>query len=126
MLNDLNRIGPVLALAIVAALLLVWDFLPEGGPLPRARGKPLMLFALLGPAAAALWTAALLASGERNSAFAGSAVLDDTTYFFFFLFVGVTAAVILASEDYAKRFGDYEAEFFALLLFATSAMLLLS
>jgi len=124
-LDDLNRLGPVLAMSGVAALIIVWDFLPHGF-LPRSRGKALMFFALLGPAIAAIWTALLMANENQGPAFSGSIVIDDASFFFFFLFAGISAAIILASQDYSKRFGDYEGEFFALVLFATSAMFLLS
>ena len=126
MLDDLNRIGPVLAMSGVAGLILVWDFLPHGRLLPRASGRAVMLFALLGPGLAALWAGLLLASDERGYGFANSVILDDASFFFFFLFAGIAGAIVLASQDYARRFGDYQAEFFALVLFATSAMLLLS
>lgn len=153
MLDDLDRIGPVLAMAAVAALILIWDFLPSGKPFPASRGKPLMFVALLGPLIAAGWALSLLARDAQHGCipldpraftnaplcnggqgtvfggafgFANSVVLDDFTLFFFFLFAGIAAALILASQDYAKRFGDYEAEFYALVLFATSAMMLLS
>ena len=60
MLDDLDRIGPILAMASVAALILVWDFLPTGRLLPAARGKRLIAFALVGPALAAAWSLSLL------------------------------------------------------------------
>jgi NADH-quinone oxidoreductase subunit N len=126
MLDDLDRIGPVLAMAGVATLVLIWDFLPRGKPLPEARGKPLLIFALIGPVLAAAWALSLLSRDEAGTSFEASVVLDDFSLFFFFLFAGIAAAIILASEDYARRFGDYEAEFYALLLFASSAMLLLA
>ena len=126
MLEDLNRIGPVLTMSGVASLILVWDFLPVGGLLPRSRGKALMFFTLLGPALAAIWTALLLSADNRGPAFTGSVIIDDASFFFFFIFAGISAAIVLASQDYAKRFGDYEGEFFALVLFATSAMFLLA
>jgi NADH-quinone oxidoreductase subunit N len=126
MLDDLDRIGPVLAMAGVAALILIWDFLPAGKPLPVAKGKALLIFALVGPALAAAWALSLLSRDETGFSFANSVVLDDFSLYFWFLFCGIAAAVILASQEYAKRFGDYEAEFYALLLFATSAMLLLA
>ena len=126
MLDDLDRIGPVLAMASVAALTLIWDFLPRGKPFPAARGRALQMFALLGPILAAAWAGSLLARGEEGFAFVHSVVLDDFSFFFFFLFTGVAAAVILASQDYARRYGEYQAEFYALVLFATSGMLLLA
>src|SRR6187455_647778 len=112
-------------MSVVASLIIVWDFLPHG-VLPRSRGKALMFFALLGPAIAAIWTALLMTNDDRGPAFGGSMVIDDASFFFFFLFAGIAAAIILAAQDYSKRFGDYEGEFFALVLFATSAMFLLS
>lgn len=125
MLDDLDRIGPVLAMAAVAALILVWDFLPKGRPLPPARGRALLVVALLGPILAFLW-ALSLDGREEGPAFAGSVVLDDFTTFFWFLFAATAAAVILSSQEYGRRFGAYEAEFYALLLFAAAAMLLLA
>ncbi|HLG11574.1 MAG TPA: proton-conducting transporter membrane subunit, partial [Dehalococcoidia bacterium] len=144
MLDDLDRIGPVLAMAGVAALLLIWDFLPEGRPLPAARGKALMIFALAGPALSAAWAFSLLTrdqhiasvasssstehllGGTGAFSFANSVVLDDFSLFFWFLFAGIAAAIILASEEHAKSFGDNEGEFYALLLFASAAMILLA
>ena len=112
-------------MAGVAALLLIWDSLPVG-KLPRARGKTLMFVALLGPAGAAVWAAILLSRDAAGFSFANSVILDDLTFFFYFLFAAITGAIILASQDYSRRFGDHEGEFYALILFATSAMLLLS
>jgi NADH-quinone oxidoreductase subunit N len=133
MLDDLSRIGPVLAMATIAALILVWDFLPRGRLLPASRGRPLLVFALLGPVAAALWTLALVLDDahagpdERGVfSFAGSVVLDNFAVFFFVLFAGIGAAIVLSSQDYARRFGAYEAEFYALVLFASAAMMLLA
>lgn len=126
MLDDLNRIGPVLVMAAVAALILIWDLLPAGPPWRAARGRALLGFALLGPAGAAAWALALLLNDEQGFGFASSVVLDDMSYFFFFLFAGISAAIVLSSQDYARRFGDYEAEFYSLVLFASAAMLLLA
>jgi NADH-quinone oxidoreductase subunit N len=126
MADDLDRIGPILAMAAVAALILIWDFLPRGKPLPAARGKALLVFALLGPAVAAGWAFSLLSRDETGFSFANSVVLDDFSLYFWFLFCGIAAAIILASQEYAKRFGNYEAEFYSLVLFATAAMLLLA
>jgi NADH-quinone oxidoreductase subunit N len=126
MLDDLDRIGPVLAMAGVAALLLIWDFLPQGKLLPAARGKALLLFALVGPALSAAWAFSLLTRDEAGFSFANSVVLDDFSLFFWFLFAGIAAAIVLASEEHAKSFGDNEGEFYALVLFASAAMLLLA
>lgn len=126
MLDDLSRIGPVLAMVAVGALIIIWDALPSGKPFPASRGKNVLIFALLGPVAGAGWALALLLNDSSGWSFANSVILDDLSYFFVFLFCGVTAAVLLASPDYIKRFGNYEAEYYALILFATSAMMLLA
>jgi NADH-quinone oxidoreductase subunit N len=149
LLDDLDRIAPVLILAGVAALILVWDLLPG----MAARGKALLVLSLAGPAGAAAWTGYLLVRDAHQDcapidplalsdapvcpdgngtlvegvfSFANSVVLDEVSIFFFFLFAGIAAAIILSSQDYARRFGDYEGEFYALILFATAAMMLLS
>ncbi len=122
MLDDLDRIGPVLALGGTAALILIWALAAARG----ARGPALPPLALSGPALAAAWTLSLTVRDERAFSFANSVVLDDFALFFFFLFSAIAAAIILSSQDYAKRFGEYEAEFYALVLFATAAMLLLA
>ncbi|HWO73603.1 MAG TPA: NADH-quinone oxidoreductase subunit N [Dehalococcoidia bacterium] len=126
MLDDLDRIGPVLAMAGVGALLLIWDFLPQGRVLPRARGKALLAFALVGPSLSAAWALSLLTRDEAAYSFANSVVLDDFSLFFYFLFAGISAAVVLASQDYGRRFGAHEGEFYALVLFASAAMQLLA
>jgi hypothetical protein len=70
MADDLDRIGPILALAGVAALILIWDFLPRGKPFPAARGKALLIFALIGPGLAAAWAFSLLTRDEAGYSFA--------------------------------------------------------
>lgn len=126
MLHELDKIGPVLALAIVAVLILVWDLLPRGKPFPAARGKALLFFGLLGSAISAIWSFSLLNRDDAGFAFEGSVALDDFSLFFGFLFAGIAAAVMLSAQDYGKRLRTHEAEFFALLLFATSGMVLLA
>ena len=115
MLDDLYRIGPVLVMAVFAALIIVWDFLPSAKPFPAARGRALLIMALLAPVLAAVWGIVLRLDDETGWSFANSVYLDDLSYFFVFLFVGVAAAIVLASQDYAKSFGNYEAEYYALI-----------
>ncbi len=128
MLPDLDRLGPVLTMAGVAALILVWDILPRGIR-PAPRGRALVAGALLGPLGATVWALTLIFrdhTGAGAVAFKNSIVMDDFSVFFIFLFAGITAAIILSSSDYAKRFEDREPEYYALLLFATAAMMLLA
>ena len=102
MLDDVSRIGPVLALALTAALILIWDMLPIGKPFPMARGRALMLFALAGPIGAAVWTALLLANDDATRCSPARPCWTTSAIFFFFLFAGIAAAIILASQDYGE------------------------
>jgi NADH-quinone oxidoreductase subunit N len=112
-------------MAGVATLILIRDFLPAGKLFLPCEARP------RSPRAARpgdRWALALslLSRDEQGFSFANSVVPDDLELLFFFLFSGIAAAIILSSQDYAKRFGDYEAEFYALVLYASSAMLLLA
>ena len=53
-------------------------------------------------------------------------VVDKFSLFFKFLLVGVTALVFLASSEYVSKFKKFHGEFFALVLFSTSGMMLLA
>src|SRR4051795_254846 len=108
MFHDLDHIGPVLVTAAIAALILIWDILPVGKPFPAARGKQLMFVALLGPVLSALWALSLASRHLNAWSFDNSVILDNMSLFFYFLFSGITAAIVLSSQDYVKRFGNYE------------------
>ena len=56
----------------------------------------------------------------------GTLVVDKFSLFFKFLFVGVAALVVLISADYTKRFPRFQAEYYALVMFSTSGMMLLA
>ena len=53
-------------------------------------------------------------------------VVDKFSLFFKFLLLSVTAIIILASSEYVSKFKKFHGEFFALILFSTSGMMLLS
>src|SRR5581483_9377335 len=122
MLDDVAKLGPVMSMGVVGALILVWDFLPRA-LLPAPRKTPLLLFALLGPAVSALWTGVLLRNDSRGFAFAGSMVLDDFSIFFMFLFAAIAAAIVFSSQGYDQRFEERQPEYYALVLFASGAMM---
>jgi NADH-quinone oxidoreductase subunit N len=126
MWGDFDLLGPVLSLAGVATLIIIWDILPTGRLLPRPQGVPLLVFGLVGPALASMWAVSLLVRDERGFIFHGAVVIDDFSYFFIFFFAAIAATIILASQDYAKRFGQYESEYVAIVLLATAAMTLLA
>lgn len=121
MLQDLDRLGPVLAVLVAAGLIVLADLV-----VPRRREKWLAGVALLGLAASAAWTVQLIVRDRQASYFSDSMAFDNFSIFFTFLFIGVSGAVLVASLEYVDRFGSHKGEFFALVLVATAGMMLLA
>ncbi len=121
MLADLDRFGPELAVMVTAGLVLLTDL-----AVPRRYKHWLAALAVAGLGAAALWLVVLVLRGREASFFSDSMALDNFSIFFIFLFVAVSGTVIIASLDYRERLGGYQGEFFALMLLATSGMMLLA
>ncbi len=121
MLADFDRLGPELVVMATAGLILLADLV-----IPRRHVKWLAGLALAGLAGAAVYLVTLILREREASFFSDSMALDNFSIFFIFLFIGVTAAVIIASLDYMERFGEHQAEFFALVLIATTGMMLLA
>src|SRR3990170_4122177 len=120
MLHDLDRIGPELILMVAAGCILLADLALR----ERDRGW-LPFGAIAGLASSAIWAGVLMARDREGIAFSGTYSLDTFSIFFKFIFVGVAGLVILASADYVRRL-RYQGEFWALLLLATSGMMLLA
>jgi NADH-quinone oxidoreductase subunit N len=120
MLHDLDRVGPELVLMIAAGCLLLVDlFLRD-----RERAwLPFGALAALG--GAVVWCGVLMARDREGLAFSGTYSLDPFNIFFKFIFIGVAGLVILASAEHVKKL-RYQGEFWALLLLATSGMMLLA
>ena len=70
----------------------------------------------------ALW----LNQPANDGILADTLVVDKFSLFFKFLFVGVAATIVLISADYAKRFRQFQVEYYALVLFAVTGMMLLA
>ncbi len=121
MLADFDRLGPELVVMATAGLILLADLV-----IPRRHVKWLAGLALAGLAGSAVYLVTLILREREASYFSDSMALDNFSIFFMFLFIGVTSAVIIASLDYVERFGKHQAEFFALVLIATTGMMLLS
>ena len=56
----------------------------------------------------------------------GTLVVDKFSLFFKFLFIAVAAVIVLVSTDYVQKFQRFQAEYYALILFSTSGMMLLA
>ena len=120
--NDLYLLSPELSLAGLAMLLLLLDLVvPRKGFLTA-----LAVLALAVPLgfSVSLW---LDGSGvPAESILANTLVVDKFSIFFKFLFIGVAAAVVLMSGDYARRFQRFQIEYYSLILFSVTGMMLLA
>ena len=119
--SDLAALLPVLLLSGTAMLVLVADLLfgKEGD---EKVGLPFLTLAgtlsAIG-ALAALW-------GRKEAAFGGSLLVDPLGLLASAAICGATAVTALASVGYLSRRGANHGEYYALLLFAASGMVLLA
>ena len=116
---NLKVIAPQLIVALSAIVVLVVDL-----ALPRDRKSALAYLSLLGLALS--FVASVLLWGQEGLAFADLAVLDSLSLFFSLIFLIVTAIVVLLSLDYIVQQGINYGEYYALLLFAASGMMLVA
>ena len=124
--HDLYLLSPELSLAGLATLLLLLD-------LVVARKGWLASLGLVGLAAPigfsiALWLG-LNGMGLKpvnTGILADTLVVDKFSLFFKFLFLGVAGLIILASTDYVGKFRRFQTEYYALVLFSTTGMMLLA
>jgi NADH-quinone oxidoreductase subunit N len=115
-------LGPLAAMLVVAGtgmLVLLLDLLP-----PRDSKTHLGTLALAGLCVALLVTLLRWSSGGR--AFRDMVVLDQHAMFFQIVIAYAAALVVLLSMDYLRRVGAETGEYYALVLFSTSGMLLLA
>lgn len=116
-IRDYYLLSPEISLAGVALAVVLLDTMVK-------RKGLLALFAVAGLALPLAFTISLW--GEQGTAFGGLLVVDQFSLFFKFLFIGVTAVVIIASQDSVAQFKRFQGEFYALLLFATGGLMLMS
>ncbi len=115
-------LGPLLPALIVlgaGALVLLLDLLP------RLIGKEVLATVALAGVVGAL-LAALARWGKPGRAFHDMVVLDDFALFVSVVICYAAALVILLSIDYLRRSGAECGEYYALVLFATTGMMLLA
>jgi NADH-quinone oxidoreductase subunit N len=114
-------LGPQVAVLVAAGLVLVVESLA-----PQQR-RWLPIIAIVGLAVSAAWTISWLARDELPlGMFDGAFVFDDFSAFFYLLFAGIAATVVLASIDWVNHEGRGQAEYYALVLTATTGLMLLA
>ena len=112
-------IGPELSLIIAGLIIIVLDPI-----LKESAKKNIFGIALLGLAVA--FALNLKRFGVPEKAFSGALSLDPFAAYFNVIFlIGAFLAVIL-SRDYLNNLSKYANEFYALILFSTSGMMILS
>jgi NADH-quinone oxidoreductase subunit N len=132
--HDVYVISPYLGVAGVAILVILVDLVaPRKGVLPALAFlgllAPLSLSLVqafdLGDSLNLVRGADPLAAGEA-SALLGSLSLDRFALFFNFLVLAASGAVVLASTEYVRKMERYQGEYYALLLFSATGMMLLA
>jgi len=117
--TDLNAILPILVLAGYGCLLLLVDLF-----IPDDRKRYTAWLTLLGLAGAAAAHAAWPVTGTLL-AFNGMLVADGFGLFLNMLFLGTAALTVLLALNYLPRTGIERGEFYVLLLFTVSGMMLM-
>ena len=127
-LHDIYLLSPEISMAGLAILVIMLDLI-------FSRKWVITAVAVLGLAvplvlSLVLWSdltdqATTQMEAEFGTGFV-TFVVDKFSLFFKFLLVGVTALVFLASSEYVSKFKKFHGEFFALVLFSTSGMMLLA
>lgn len=112
-------LAPELILAVFASLVILLDtFLP-----PTSKRANLYL-ALLGIAASAAASVSLV--GRNTTSFFGMLVVDDFAIFFKLAFLLAAALVALSAVAFLERNPGAEGEFYGLMLFSTTGMMLMA
>jgi len=114
-LHDMYRIAPELVACFFGMLIMVVDPF-----VPRAHKDATANLGLLGALAAL--ASILLMARYPGAAMRGLLVVDSFSVFLHLIIFGAAALVLLASDDYLKREGILQGEFYALVLFATCGM----
>ena len=115
----LSSIGPWLTLTIAAIVILLVDAFS-----PKGRKGIFPALALVALAVAAWQTHCLW--GKSGTDFSRMVYLDNFAFFFYMIILLGASLTVLLSPHYLEEFGKNLGEYYALLLFATTGMLLMA
>ena len=118
-IRDLISILPFLILAVLACILLLIDLF-----VPRERKSITAILAAVGISVALVFN--LLQLGEVQQAFNGMIVIDGFASLLITLFLAIGLIAVAQAYDYIKRRKIERGEYYALLLFTLSGMLLMA
>jgi NADH-quinone oxidoreductase subunit N len=117
--SDLNTLLPLIFLTVWASLLLLVDLF-----IPKGRKGWTAFLAAVGLAGAMGLT--LAHAGQERFAFSGMVVLDGFSSFLSVVFLATGLLGIALAYGYLKRMGIERGEFYALLLFSVTGMMLMA
>ena len=117
--SDLNTLLPLIFLTVWACMLLLVDLF-----IPKGRKGWTALIGAVGLATAMGLT--LAQAGQENIAFSGMVVLDGFSSFLDVLFLGTGLLGIALAYGYLRRMGIERGEYYALLLFSVTGMMLMA
>ena len=122
--EDVRLLSPELALAGVALMVILLDLVVRRkGFLALASGLGLLIpFGL----SIWLWTDVDDQPGQQMVGIFQTLIVDQFALFFKFLVLGVVALIILASADYVRKMERYQGEYYGLILFSATGMMLLA
>ena len=122
--EDVRLLSPEIALVGLALLIIALDlFVKQKGLL-----GVISAIGLLVPLGLSLWLWMDVADQPDNRLVGifGTLVVDRFALFFKFLVLGVAALVVLASSDYGRYVREHRGEYYGLLLFSATGMMLLA
>jgi len=114
---NLYLLSPEISLLAVALVVIFFDLLLK-------RRQALGWISAVGLLLPFVFTITLW--GTNDTAFGGALVVDQFSLFFKLFFLVVTALVIFSSINYSRKFASFRSEFYALMLLATTGMMLLA
>jgi len=126
-LPDWTGLAPILVFALTALLLLVIDSIDPESTRPAFLASVATIGSLVATLIAGWYLIAgtgMARTGGAIELFGGQVLVDGMSLFFTFIFGSVAALVCIASYDYLKG-QQYEAEYYALVMLATSGMALM-
>ena len=124
-IHDLYLLSPELSVVGLATLLLLLDLIVSRKGIILGLGVVGLLIPL-GFSIALWFTVGDDAAAENTGVLAGTLVVDKFALFFKFLFLGAAAVVGLMSVDYLQRIERFRTEFFALVLYSATGMMLMA
>ncbi len=114
---NIYLLSPEISLLALALVVILLDLFMD-------RKWLLGVVSVVGLIVPAAFTVALW--GTNQTAFGGALVVDQFSLFFKLFFLVVVALVILSSTDYAHKFAAFRGEYYAILLLATTGMMLMA